>query len=80
MNALYICQLCKNKSYPMFKNVKPLKICGLKVKMNHVCGMYMEHHSSTGTVNLNTELQLNSIFRLDLLRLFLLNTNLLNFS
>jgi len=64
----------------MFKNVKPLKICGLKVKMNHVCGMYMEHHSSTGTVNLNTELQLNSIFRLDLLRLFLLNTNLLNFS
>jgi len=50
-------------------------------RITYACGMYMEHHSSTGSVNLNTQLQLNSIFRLVLLRLFLLNnSNLFKFS
>lgn len=55
--------------------------CGLMVKIIHLCGICMEHHSSTGSVNLNTELQLKFHFQACLLRLFLLNkSKLLNLS
>lgn len=60
---------CKNKSLvPCSRMSKPLKKVKLEMwfdgENEYLYGMYMEHHSSTGSVNLNTELQRNSFFRL----------------